>query len=141
MGISTIPMSTFVSKSQQRGSPLSLSRSRFSIIYRSGEYFDWLLCGCWSCSSMLWLWRWGLSKPDRGGSRGHRSYLRRVCRLKEEGRQLKCQRKNRKSRAVKNFIFLRSIARFCMLCSQNAERLARAYPGGWSGKSWERQAK
>ena len=38
------------------------------------------------------------------------AYLRRVCRLKEEGRQLKCQRKNRKSRAVPNFIFLRSIA-------------------------------
>lgn len=31
-------MSAFVSKSQQRGSPLSLSRSRFSIIiYRSGD--------------------------------------------------------------------------------------------------------
>lgn len=57
------------------------------------------------------------------------AYLRRVCRLKEEGRQLKCQRKNRKSRAVPNFIFLRSIARFCMLCSQNAERLSRADPG------------
>jgi hypothetical protein len=25
------------------------------------------------------------------------AYLRRVCRLKEEGRQLKCQRKNRKN--------------------------------------------
>lgn len=47
---------------------------------------------------MLWLWRWGLSPPDRGGSRGHRSYLRRVCRLKKEGRQLKCQRKNRRSK-------------------------------------------
>jgi hypothetical protein len=57
------------------------------------------------------------------------AYLRRVCRLKEEGRQLKCQRKNRKSRAVQNLIFLRSIARFCMLCSQNAERLSRADPG------------
>jgi len=42
MGISTIHMSAFVSKSQQRGSPLSLSRSPFSIIYRSGEHFDWL---------------------------------------------------------------------------------------------------
>ena len=57
------------------------------------------------------------------------AYLRRVCRLKEEGRQLKCPRKNRKSRAVPNFICLRSIARFCMLCSQNAERLSRADPG------------
>lgn len=77
---------------------------------------------------MLWLWRWGLPPPDRGRSRGHRSYLRRVCRLKEEGRQLKCQRRNRKSRAVQSFILLRSIARFCMLCSQNLERLARADP-------------
>ena len=32
----------------------------------------------------------GLPPPDRGGSRGHRSYL---CRLKEEERELKCQRK------------------------------------------------
>lgn len=78
---------------------------------------------------MLWLWRWGLPPPDRGRSRGHRSYLRQVCRLKEEGRQLKCQRRNRKSRAVQSGIILRSIARFCMLCSQNAERLARADPG------------
>ena len=54
------------------------------------------------------------------------AYLCRVCQLKEEGRQLKCQRKNRKSRAVQNFIFLRSIAQFCMLCSQNAEILLRA---------------
>jgi hypothetical protein len=96
---------------------------------------------------MLWLWRWGLSPPDRGRSRGHRSYLRRVCRLKKE--ELKCQRKNRKSReqsnsialaqrrvcakgvacSVQNEIFLRFIARFCMLCSQNAERLSRADPG------------
>lgn len=74
---------------------------------------------------MLWLWRWGLPPLDRGRSGGHRSYLRRVCRLKEEGRQHKCQRRNRKSRAVQSGIFLRSIPRFCcMLCSQNAERLA-----------------
>lgn len=78
---------------------------------------------------MLWLWRWGLPPPDRGRSRGHRSHLRRVCRLKEEGRQLKFQRKNRKSRVVPNGILLRSIARFCVLRSQNAERLARADPG------------
>ena len=57
------------------------------------------------------------------------AYLRQVCRLKEEGRQLKCQCKNRKSRAVLNFIFLRSIAWFCMLYSQNAERLSKADPG------------
>lgn len=38
---------------------------------------------------MLWLWGWGQPKPDRGRSRGHRSYLRRVCRLKVLGRQLK----------------------------------------------------
>lgn len=77
---------------------------------------------------MLWLWRWGLSPPDRGRSGGHRSYLRRVCRLKEEERQLKCQRRNRKSSAVQSGILLRSIPRFCcMLCSQNAERLARAW--------------
>ena len=57
------------------------------------------------------------------------AYLHRVCRLKEEGRQLKCQRKNRKSRAVPNFILIRSIARFCMLCSQNAERISKANPG------------
>jgi hypothetical protein len=50
---------------------------------------------------MLWLWRWVLSPPDRGRSGGHRSYLRRVFRLKEEGRQFKCQRRNRKSRALK----------------------------------------
>jgi len=78
---------------------------------------------------MLWLWRWGLSPPDRGRSRGHRSYLRRVCRLKKEGRQLKCQRKNRKSRAVQNEIFLRFPLFLGMLCSQNAERLSRADPG------------
>lgn len=35
---------------------------------------------------MLWLWRWGLPPPDRGRSRGHRSHLRRVCRLKESCR-------------------------------------------------------
>ena len=58
---------------------------------------------------MLWLWGWGLPPPDRGRSRGHRSYLRRVCRLKEEGRQLKCQHKNRKSRAIQSGILLRSI--------------------------------
>lgn len=34
-------------------------------------------------------------------------------------------------------IFIRFIARFCMLCSQNAEILSRADPG-WSG---ERRAK
>ncbi|KAL5798329.1 hypothetical protein ACOSQ2_003149 [Xanthoceras sorbifolium] len=57
MGICTIPMSAFVSKSQQRGSPLSLSRSRFSIIiYRSGDNFSFFLCGLRSCSSMLWQW-------------------------------------------------------------------------------------
>ncbi|KAL1144030.1 hypothetical protein V6Z11_A11G202400 [Gossypium hirsutum] len=58
---------------------------------------------------MLWLWRWGLPPPDRGRSRSHRSYLRRVCRLKEEGRQNEFQRKNRKSRAVQSGILLRSI--------------------------------
>ena len=57
------------------------------------------------------------------------AYLCRVCRLKEEGRQLKCQCKNRKSRAIPNSIFLRSIARFCMPYSQNAKRLSRVDPG------------
>lgn len=93
---------------------------------------------------MLWLWRWGLPPPDRGRSRGHRSYLRRVCRLKEEGRQNPFQRKNRKSRAVQSGIILRSI--HCSIdfaCS--APKMQRDLRGqiwvGWSGKSWGRQAK
>lgn len=40
-------------------------------------------------------------------------------------------KKNRKSRALQSGILLRSIARFCMLCSQNAERLAER--DGWNG--------
>lgn len=95
------PFIWFVSSS--KGEALSLSRSRFSIIYRSGENLDWFPCGLRSSSSILWLWRWVLSKPDpdRGRSGGHQSYLHRVFRLKEEGRQWKCQRRNRKSRALK----------------------------------------
>ncbi|KAK4413179.1 hypothetical protein Salat_2730400 [Sesamum alatum] len=57
--------------------------------------------GLTSSSSMLWLGRWVLSPPDRGRSGGHQSYLHRVFRLKEEGKQFKCQRRNRKSRALK----------------------------------------
>ena len=78
---------------------------------------------------MLWLWRWGCRRLIEAEAGATGAYLCRVCRLKEEGRQLKCQRKNRKSRAVQSGIPLRSIARFFMLCSQNAERLARADPG------------
>ena len=78
---------------------------------------------------MLWLWRWGCRRLIEAEAGATGAYLCRVCRLKEEERQLKCQHKNRKSRAIKNLILLRSIAQFCMLCSQNEERLSRADPG------------
>nr|GEZ77080.1 hypothetical protein [Tanacetum cinerariifolium] len=65
-------------------------------------------CGLRSCSSMLWLWTWGLSPPDRDRSGGHQSYLRRVCRLKE--RRETTQMSAQKSKEP---------------CRKNAERLAR----------------
>ncbi|KAI5659175.1 hypothetical protein M9H77_27968 [Catharanthus roseus] len=102
--IGTIHMSAFVSSRQQRGSPLSITVS----------------CRLRSTSSMLWLWRWGLSPPDRGksGDTG------------EEARQLKRHASAEIERVVLQS-GIRSSARFCcMLCSPKMqERLARADPG------------
>lgn len=111
-----------------KGEALSLSRFRFSIIYRSGENFDWLQCGLRSSSSILWLWRWVLSPPDRGRSGGHQSYLHRVFRLKEEGRQFASAEIERV--VLESGILLRSIARFCcMLCSQKKEQTCEGRSG------------
>jgi len=53
---------------------------------------------------MLWLWRWGSRRLIEAEAGATGAYLCRVCRLKEEERQLKCQHKNRKSRAIQNRI-------------------------------------
>lgn len=104
MGISTIHMSAFVLSlrdNKTKGQPsLYLGLGLASYIALESIFFGCsadvgaapLCCGCGGG---------GLSPPDRGRSGGHRSYLRRVFRLKEEGRQLKCQHRNRKSRASK----------------------------------------
>jgi hypothetical protein len=70
---------------------------------------------------MLWLWRWGLSPPDRDRSGGHRSYLRRVCRLKErrETTQMSAQkskescRKKWNSSKIHCSIFLHALLPKC----------------------------
>ena len=42
MGMSIIPMRSFVSKSPQKGNPLSLSQFRFNIIYQFRKNLNWL---------------------------------------------------------------------------------------------------
>jgi hypothetical protein len=92
---------------------------------------------------MLWLWRWGSRRLIEAEAGATGAYLCRVCRLKEEERQLKCQHKNRKSRAIQNRIRPKEDPLLYFACS--APKMQRDFRGqirvGWSGKSWERQAK